>query len=81
MNGKNNLRLSMIAVVAGYMLYTAYQLFDNRNDPDSGMSMGVLILFVAFFSLAGIGLFAYAFYLWKKGKQEEKNNDEREGMK
>jgi len=64
-------RSSLMAIVAAYLLYTAWQLFQGRNDPESSMSPVLLYLFVVFFVVAAVGLFIYAWKIWKNSKKEE----------
>ena len=81
MNRAKN-RSYLMGVVGGYVLYLAYQLFRDRNDPDTTMALWVRILFMAFFAIAGIGLMIYAWKIWKaadraerEGKEEEPSDD------
>ena len=76
MKGKN--RSYVIGVAGGYLLYLAYQLFENFNNPDAGMSQTVRILFIVLFVLIGIGLMVYAFRIWKDADREEKENREKQ---
>ena len=69
-NGKT--RSSLMGIVAFYLLYISYQLFQGRNDPESTMSPVVTILFIIFFVCAAAGVLIYAFKLWKKSEKEEK---------
>ena len=73
MNGKN--RSYILGIAGGYLLYLAYQLFENWNNPDAGMSQPVRILFIALFVLLGIGLMIYAIHLWKVADREEKEKE------
>ena len=75
-------RSYLMGVVGGYVLYLAYQMFRDRNDPSS-MSMGLKIFFVVFFAVAGIALVIYAFRIWliadrkeREGKEEAPPEDE-----
>ena len=76
MNAKN--RSYILGIAGGYLIYLAYQLFENWNNPDAGMSPGVRILFISLFVLLGIGLMIYAFRLWKAADREEKENKEKQ---
>ena len=69
-NGKT--RSSLMAIVAAYLLYTAYELYQGRGNPDTTMTAPVMYLFIALFALAAAGLLVYAWRLWRQsGKQEE----------
>ena len=52
MFGKN--RSYLMGIVGGYLIYIAYQLYNSMGDPDAGMSPPVRIIFIVFFTLAGI---------------------------
>ena len=69
-----------MGVVGGYVLYLAYQLFQDRNTPSS-MSMGLRTFFIAFFAVAGIALVIYAFRIWliaDRKEREEKDDTQPE---
>ena len=85
MNGAKN-RSYLMGVVGGYLLYLAYQMFEERNS-ESSMSMAVRILFMVFFIIAGIGLMVYAWRIWKiadkaeRAKKEEPVPENKDAMK
>ena len=68
-NGKN--RASLLGVVAVYLLYLSYELFQGRNDPNTTMTPTARILFIVFFILAAAGLLVYAVRVWKRSGEEE----------
>lgn len=75
MVGKN--RSYLMGIVGGYLIYIAYQLYKSMGDPDAGMSPPMRIVFIAFFTLAGIGLLVFAFRLWfAANKAEKEKKDE-----
>ena len=76
MNGKN--RSYVMGVAGGYLLYLAYQLFENFHNPEAGMSPAVRVIFIALFVLLGIGLMVYAFRIWKEADREEKAEKEQQ---
>ena len=49
------------------------------------MTIGVMILFMVLFVIAGVGLMVYAVILWKKGmaedKEEKQVKEEEDGLK
>ncbi len=63
----------MLGVVAAYMLYTAYQLYQGRTDPNTTMTQTAMILFIILFVLAAIALLVYACRVWKAADREEEN--------
>ncbi|MBR4500648.1 MAG: hypothetical protein IKP22_01975 [Clostridia bacterium] len=84
MNGEKT-RSCLMGIVGGYLIYTAWQLFQGRNDPETTMTIGVMILFMVLFVIAGVGLMVYAVILWKKGmaedKEEKQVKEEEDGLK
>ena len=64
-----------MGVVGGYVLYLAYQLFQDRNVPSS-MSMGLRTFFIVFFAVAGIALVIYAFRIWLIADRKEREEKE-----
>ena len=75
-NGRT--RSSIMGIAGGYLLYIAYQLFQGRNDPESEMNPIVMYFFIVFFVAAAIGLFVYAWKLWKGSMKEEKEEPAKE---
>ena len=72
LNSEKN-RASLVAVVAAYLLYLAYQLFEARLDTDTTMTPTVRFLCIGLFVLAAIGLFVYAIHTWRHSTQEEED--------
>lgn len=70
------MRSSVVGFAALYMIYTAYELFRDRNLPDTTMAPWVSILFAALFALAGTGLAVYSLIAWRQANTEEKNKRE-----
>ena len=68
-NGKT--RATLLGIVAAYLLYTAYELFEGRNDPNTTMTLPVMILFIVLFVIAAGFLVVYACRVWKRSKQED----------
>ena len=75
MNSKKN-RASLMVVVAAYLIYTVWQLFQGRNDPETTMSPALIYLFCALFAVAGVGVVIYAVRLWREGREEDKKPPE-----
>ena len=75
-------RSALIGIVGAYLLYTAYDLFKGRENPDTTMTRSAMILFIALFVVSGILLLVYAVRLWKAGEKEaEDNRDSENRMK
>lgn len=74
MNSAKN-RSYLMGVVGGYLLYLAYQLFEDRDEPGS-MSQAMLIFFTVFFVIAGIILVVYAFRIWIIADRKEREEKE-----
>lgn len=75
-NGKT--RATLLGIVAAYLLYTAYELFEGRNDPNTTMTLPVMILFIVLFVIAAGFLAVYACRVWKRSKQEEEEQPAQE---
>ncbi len=65
-----------MGIVGGYLLYLAYQLFEGRNDPETTMTPGIMILFITLFVISGAVLLVYAIRLWKNSADGEKTERE-----
>ena len=76
-NGKT--RASLIGIAGAYLIYTAYQLFQGRNDPGSTMSPAVMILFIVLFVLAGGALIVYAVLNWMRAGKDSGRDDDGDG--
>ena len=50
----------LLALVGGYLLYLAYQLFEKYRTGTKEMPDVVFILAIIVFLLGGIGIFCYA---------------------
>ena len=71
-------RSSLLGIVGAYLLYTAYELFEGRGDPNTTMTPAIRILFIAFFALAGAAILVYAWRVWKNSGKEEKEEPPKE---
>ena len=76
MINENN-RAWLMAAAAVYLLYTAYGLFQGRNDPETTMAPALAVLFAVLFSAAALALLIYAVRLWKRGRNEENEDRSR----
>ncbi|MBR6321237.1 MAG: hypothetical protein IKR59_00080, partial [Lachnospiraceae bacterium] len=73
-----------LGLVAGYLLYIAYGLFQGREETDTSMTPAARYLFIALFTLSAIALLVYAFFVWKnrgKKKEDEASRDDKDSMK
>ena len=68
-SGKN--RSTLLAVVAAYLLYTAWELFQGRNDPGSSMAPALAVVFAVLFAAVAAALLIYAGKVWKQAGQEK----------
>ena len=68
-NGKN--RASLLGVVALYLLYLSYELFQGRNDPNTTMTPAARILFIALFVISAVGILFYAIRVWQRSRRED----------
>lgn len=70
------IRAGLVAAAGIYLIYTAYSLFQERRT-DTAMPLWLNCVFSAFFVLAAIAVFVYAYRIWKKAKEEDKAYEER----
>ena len=78
MNNQQN-RSYLYGVVGGYLLFLAYELFADRQDPNTTMAPAVRWLFVGLFIAAGIILLIWAPRLRleaRKGQDQEERPPE-----
>lgn len=66
----------MLALVGGYLLYLAYQLFDKLRTGADEMPLWLAVVAIVFFVLAGLGVLLFAWKVWQDSKQEAQNPDE-----
>ena len=76
MINENN-RAWLMAAAAVYLLYTAYGLFQGRNDPETTMAPAVSVLFAVLFAAAAVALLIYAVRLWKHARNGENEDHSR----
>lgn len=69
-------RSSLLGIVGAYLIYTAYELFQAREDTNTTMTPAVRIIFMVLFAAAGIGLLVYAVRVWKRSAEEEEKQQE-----
>ena len=71
MLNRGRTRSTLIGIVAAYLLYTAWELFRDRADVNTTMTMGARIAFIVLFVLAGLGLGVYSLYIWRQSLKED----------
>ena len=72
MNNRKN-RAYLLGIAGGYLGYLAYELFRDRNLPDTTMTPLARWLFIGLFVLCGAGLVIYAVISWIKAGQEKQD--------
>ena len=71
-------RSGLIGLVAAYLIYIAYELYQGRNDPETTMTPAVRIICIVFFGVVSIALLVYAYRIWKQSSREEEKPPEEE---
>ena len=61
----------LLALVGGYLLYLAYQLFEKYRTGTKEMPDVVFILAIIVFLVGGIGIFCYAWRIYRKSSKED----------
>ena len=67
-------RSGLLGIVAAYLIYTAYELYENREASDTTMTPAARIFFIALFGVCAVALLVYAYRVWKRS--EKKENEE-----
>ena len=78
---KRGTRSSLYALVAAFLLFTAYDLFKTRDDVETTMTPTVRIIFIVFFAVAGLALIGYAWWNWKQDDKDEESEEDKKGFK
>lgn len=73
-----NTHAILLALVGGYILYTAYHLIENLTGGKADMSPTAAIIAAVFFGIAGIAVMIYAWKVWKEAKKEAQNEQKEE---
>lgn len=68
----------MLALVGGYLLYLAYQLFDKYRTGTEEMPGIVFILAIAVFAAGGIGTMLWAWRIYRQQRNDEREKSEKE---
>ncbi len=66
----------LLALVGGYLLYLAWQLFDKYRTGTEEMPEAVFLLAIGIFTIAGIGVLFFAWTVYQKTRKEEKQQSE-----
>ncbi len=70
MNNPNSNRSMIFAVVGGYLLYLAYDMFKGLRDGEATtMPTWLLVVFIVLFAAIGAALIVFAWKYWKKGRE------------
>ena len=70
---------SLLALVGGYLIYLAYEMFTGMRDGSSDMNPVLNIVFIVFFVLAGIAVLVYAAVEWKNRNKKKEEPPKNEG--
>lgn len=71
-NGKT--RSSLLGIVGAYLLYTAYELWQDWGNTETTMPTPARIVFIVLFVLAGAALLVYAVYVWRLADDQREKN-------
>ncbi len=67
-------RASLLGVVAVYLLFSAYKIYEGRMDPGNNAAPAVMILIAVLFALMAAALLVYAWRSWLRADREEREN-------
>lgn len=76
MKKDNKTHAMLLALVGVYVLYIAYRLFSGLRSGEGDITGFLAIALIAFFALAGIGIFLYAWRVWKTKPDETQKRDD-----
>ena len=68
-NGKT--RSSLLGIVGAYLIYTAWELWQDWGNTETTMTPPVRIIFMVFFALAGAALLVYAVIVWRRSDDQK----------
>ncbi len=68
-NGKT--RSSLLGIVGAYLIYIAWDLWQDWGNSDTTMTVPVRVIFMVLFVLAGAALLVYAVYVWKHSDDQK----------
>lgn len=63
----------LLALVGGYILYLAYQIFSNQQGGAGDMPLAAAIAVIVLFAAGGLFALAYA---WRLYRNADKHNDQ-----
>ncbi len=69
---------TLLALVGGYLLYLAWQLFDKFRTGTQEMPDAAFILSILVFTAGGIGVLVWAFSIWRRQRAGEKKPEREE---
>ena len=72
----NTTRVSLLAVVGGYLIYMAWQMVRDTISGASEMSMTTTLILAGLMALGGLGTIAYAIRVWRSGNQGTEEDGE-----
>ncbi len=72
-NGKT--RSSLLGIVGAYLLYTAWELWQDWGNTETTMTAPARAVFMTLFALAGAALLVYAVYVWKHADDPKEEDD------
>ena len=67
---------TLLALVGGYVLFLAYQIWDNYRNGAGEMPDYMYIIVIVLLALGGLGAIYYAWMVYRKAVNEEKNKQE-----
>jgi threonine/homoserine/homoserine lactone efflux protein len=67
---------TLLALVGGYVLFLAYQIWDNYRNGAGEMPDYMYIIVIILLALGGLGAIYYAWMVWRKAVSAEKAGQE-----
>ena len=71
---------TLLALVGGYVLYIAWQLFDGLQSGAEDIAPAAAIAAIVFFTVAGIAVLVYAWRVWRHAPKDGEDSPGDENM-
>ncbi len=67
-------RSSLLGIVGAYLLYTAYELWQDWGNTETTMTTPARVVFIVLFALCGAALLVYAVIVWKHSNDQKEES-------
>ena len=71
-------RTTLLALAGAYLIYLAWEMHSTMQKGETEMQPWLSIVFIVFFTLAGLGVFVLAWRAWRQEKEQKESEREEE---